>query len=184
VSSHAEKLAFWLNAYNEIVAGELAARPRRGRLLRHRRMFRTIGREVDGLRFTPDVIEHGLLRGNRRPPYGLRPLLRPGDARLAHAPAQVDPRVHFALNCGARSCPPIRRYDADQVSEQLEEATRAYLQAETGVDRAAGVVRLPYLMRLYRADFADPVAFAAERLGEDLSGLRVAYGGFDWNLAQ
>lgn len=174
-------LAFWLNAYNEIVRDELAARPRSGHLLRHRRMFRSAGREVAGLWFTPDVIEHGLLRGNRRPPYALRPLLRLGDPRLAHAPGPPDPRVHFALSCGARSCPPARVYEEGRVSEQLEEATRAYLAAESDIDRARGEVRLPYLLKLYRADFADPVAFAAARLG-DLAGLRVRYAGYDWTM--
>lgn len=161
---------------------ELAARPRTGHLFRHRRLFRTTGRDVDGLWLTPDVIEHGLLRGNRRPPYGLRPLLGRDDPRLALAPERPDPRIHFALNCGARSCPPVREYYGDRVDEQLEDATRAYLVAESVVDRARGEVRLPYLMRLYRADFADPRAFAAARLGEDLSGLRLRYGGYDWTL--
>lgn len=178
-----DRLAFWLNAYNEIVREELAARPRSGHLFRHRRLFRTAGREVDGLWFTPHVIEHGLLRGNRRPPFGLRPVLRRGDPRLAHAPSVPDPRIHFALNCGARSCPPVRAYEGACVGEQLETATRAYLEAETDVDHAGGVVRLPYLVKLYRVDFGDPVAFAAARLGEDIGGLKVRYGSFDWTMA-
>ena len=176
------KLALLLNAYNDIVRGELAARPRHGHLFRHRRLFRTVVGEIDSHRLTPDIIEHGLLRGNRRPPYGLRRLLRRGDPRLALAPAVADPRIHFALNCGARSCPPVRVYEPERVRAQLEEATRAYLAAETDIDRARGEVRLPHLMKLYRADFADPVAFAQERLGEDLAGLRIRYGGYDWTL--
>lgn len=163
--------------------GELSERPRRGHLFRHRRLFRTVGLEVGGLWFTPDVIEHGLLRGNRRPPYGWRPLLRAGDARLAHAPSAPDPRVHFALNCGARSCPPVRAYTAERIGEQLEEATRAYLRAETEVDEARGEVRLPYLMKLYRADFPDPVGFAQRYVETDLSGLKVGFGRYDWQLA-
>jgi hypothetical protein len=177
------KLAFWCNAYNDLVRGELAARPRRGHLFRHRRLFGTLAVELGGQRFTPDEIEHGILRRNARPPYGLRPLLRAGDPRLALAPDVLDPRVHFALNCGARSCPPIRRYEEAAVDEQLAFATRAYLEAETRIDRAGGVVRLPYLMKLYRADFPDQRAFAQAHLGEDLAGLRVRHGRFDWRMA-
>jgi hypothetical protein len=29
--------------------------------------------------------------------------------------AEVDPRMHFALNCGARGCPPIQIYDSENV---------------------------------------------------------------------
>ena len=64
--------------------------------INHGQICRT-RREIDGLWFTPDVIEHGLLRGNRRPPFGLRRVLRAGDPRLAHASSVADPRVHFAL---------------------------------------------------------------------------------------
>ncbi len=44
-----------------------------------------------------------------------------------------DPRVHFALNCAARSCPPIRPepYDPARLEEQLDDSTRRYL-AEPG----------------------------------------------------
>lgn len=180
-----DRHAFWLNTYNEMVRDELAARPRSGHLFRHRRLFRTVGVEVDGLWFTPDVIEHGLLRGNRRPPFGLRRVLRRGDPRLAHAPWPPDPRIHFALNCGARSCPPIREYEGERVGEQLETATRAYLEAETEIDRTRGLVRLPHLLKLYRADFGGAggaVAFAAAHLDEDIAGLKVRYGDYDWTM--
>jgi hypothetical protein len=40
-----------------------------------------------------------------------------------------DARVHFALNCAARSCPPLRAgaYTAARVSAQLDEQARRYL---------------------------------------------------------
>ena len=142
--------------------------------------------------YSLNQIEHGLLRGNRRPPTGLRRILGAGDARLRAAPSEVDARIHFALNCGARSCPPIRDYDGDRLDEQLEVATRAYLEAESEVDREAGRAELPGLMRLYRADFGDSRAqlrFAAARLPElaaALEGgadLRVGHARFDWRRA-
>ena len=36
------------------------------------------------------------------------------DPRSAVCLTEVDPRVHFALNCGALSCPPIRIYAEDK----------------------------------------------------------------------
>ena len=44
--------------------------------------------------------------------------LRPfgeGDPRLSLALEKAEPRIHFALNCGAKSCPPIKTYSADSV---------------------------------------------------------------------
>ena len=39
-----------------------------------------------------------------------------GDPRLSLALERAEPRIHFALNCGAKSCPPIKTYSADSVS--------------------------------------------------------------------
>ena len=125
------RVAFWLNVYNALLRAELAERPRAGSLLRHRRLFGTAAWQVGDHRLTLDEIEHGLLRGNARPPYRLRPLMRGADPRLAAAPPEADPRVHFALNCGARSCPLVRPYDAAGLDEALETATRDYLRRES-----------------------------------------------------
>lgn len=42
-----------------------------------------------------------------------------------------DPRIHFAINCASRSCPPIRvePYSGARIEDQLDEATRAFLAA-------------------------------------------------------
>ena len=119
--------------------------------------------------------------------------MRESDSRLAGAPAQLDPRIHFALNCGARSCPPIRHYEPPELDAQLELATRAYLAAEVELDAEGGSVTLPRLMRLYRADFGDrdrQLEFVAARLpevgtclGAAAGSLRVDYGRFDWRAA-
>lgn len=183
------RTSFWINAYNETLRRLVAERPMRRSVLLDLRRFGRPALEVDGLSYSLNQIEHGLLRGNRRPPSGLRPTLRAGDPRLDAAPGQVDPRIHFALNCGARSCPPIRTYDGDRLDEQLELATRSYLESESTVDRGDGRVKLPGLMRLYAADFGDraeQLRFAAARLPELAAaldageGLRVTYARFDW----
>lgn len=180
----ARRTAFWLNTYNSLLRARIRNAPLKGSVLRERRLFREVSVEVGGLSYSLDVIEHGLLRLNRRRPFGLRPLLDDGDPRLAAGPRALDPRIHFALNCGARSCPPVREYDAEGVDEQLEAATQGYLQAETDIDTEAGTVALPGLMRLYRRDFGDPYGFAAERLPE-LRGrrLKVGWTRFDWSAA-
>lgn len=38
--------------------------------------------------------------------------------------AECDPRVHFALSCGARSCPPIRAYQPRRIDEELDLAPK------------------------------------------------------------
>lgn len=186
--------AYWLNAYNSTLRAALDARPRSGHLFRHRRLFKTATHRAGGLDYSLDVIEHGILRGNKRPPYGLRPLLRPGDPRLEQAPSVPDPRVHFALNCGARSCPPVRAYTAAEVDRELADATRSYMRAESSLDRERRRLELSGVVRYYRADFGGKAALvelAADNLADDDAAwirehadeLRLGFARFDWRLA-
>jgi hypothetical protein len=187
------RIAFWANLYNALVVHCLCLRPLRGSLLFHLRLFDRIAYRVGRHDYPLNVIENGVLRANRRPPYRLRRPLRASDPRLAVAPSAVDPRIHFALNCGARSCPPIQAYEPESLSEQLDDATRAYLDSETRLEPERRRVTLPRLMRLYAADFGDrdeQLRFAArylprlaDWLGERTGRVRVAYGEFDWSVA-
>jgi hypothetical protein len=187
------RIAFWVNLYNALVLHCLCLKPIHGSLLRHLRLFDKIAYRVGDRAYPLNLIEHGLLRRNRRQPYRLRRPMRDSDPRLASAPSALDPRIHFALNCGARSCPPIRSYDPEALDDQLELATRAYLEAEATVDAEACRVKLPRLMRLYKADFGtreEQSNFAARYLPvlrdcRELRGraLRIGYGRFDWTVA-
>jgi hypothetical protein len=186
------RIAFWLNVYNALFLHEMLLRPRSGNLLRHALLFSRAAYRVGGAVYSLNVIEHGVLRRNARPPVALRRPLRLGDPRQAAAPSRLDPRIHFALNCGARSCPPIRFYDDAGLDAQLRLATRSYLEGEVRFDPNRRVLTLPRLMRFYRSDFGDreaQIAFAAHHLpeiGESLGpagDLEVEYGEYDWTIA-
>jgi Protein of unknown function, DUF547 len=193
LDADAARIAFWVNLYNALVLHCLCLRPLRGNLLWHLRLFDRVAYRVGGHEYPLSLIENGILRANRRPPFRLRRPLRPGDPRLAAMPSRIDPRIHFALNCGARSCPPIRDYDPAALDTQLELATRSYLEAETVLEPERRRVRLPRLMRLYAADFGDrtrQLEFAsrylpalADLLRQPEPGLRIRYSRFDWTVA-
>jgi Protein of unknown function, DUF547 len=187
------RIAFWVNLYNALILHCLCLRPVRGSLLRHLRTFDKIAYQVGSRDYPLNLIENGLLRRNRRQPYRLRRPMRGSDPRLALAPSRLDQRIHFALNCGARSCPAIRSYEPETLDDQLELSTRTYLEAESAVDPKACRITLPRLMRLYKRDFGtreEQLAFAARHvpaiadcLERDGARPRVAYGRFDWTVA-
>ncbi len=188
------RIAFWLNVYNSLILHRFGTKPVRGNLLLHLGLFDRTAYRVGSDVYPLNLIENGVLRRNSRAPLRLRAPLRGCDPRAAAIPDRLDPRIHFALNCGAVSCPPIASYDAAGLDGKLEAATRAYLVAETTLDRNAGRVRLPNLIKLYSADFGpqeQQLAFVAARLPElaewlgDLgSAPKVAYARFDWAVAQ
>lgn len=65
----------------------------------------------------------------------------------------VDYRIHFTLNCGAKSCPPITFYKTEQLNMQLDMATKAYLQSEAEYKESENTVELPAVMGWFRGDF-------------------------------
>lgn len=149
------RAAFWVNVYNALMqhavrAFDLPA----GRRVPLGIFGRAAYRVGDAV-FSLHVIEHGVLRRNRPAPFTFWSPLRAGDARLGAQVSRFDPRVHFALNCAAASCPPVRVYTPAGFDRALDQATRSYVAQECTVDEARGVVRLPYLCRLYDRDFGD-----------------------------
>jgi hypothetical protein len=60
-------------------------------------------------------IESGILRANRKAVASFFRPFSKHDPRLAFALPEPEPMIHFALVCGAKSCPPIKTYTA-QVS--------------------------------------------------------------------
>lgn len=131
----AARLAALINHYHRLVR---AAPPRRNTRLGFVRYFFLARHACDGERLTLWQLEARIRR------FG-------------------DPRVHFALNCGAVSCPPIRTYEAAQLDVQLELATRAYLSSPAAlrIDVANGSVALSRIFRWYRREFGEPLAFVA-----------------------
>jgi uncharacterized protein DUF547 len=70
-----------------------------------------------------------------------------------------DPRIHFAINCAALSCPPIRTeaYVGSRLGEQLDDQARRFLNGPRGVhlakDGDALVVHTTKIMDWFGEDF-------------------------------
>ncbi|MDQ2780200.1 MAG: DUF547 domain-containing protein, partial [Pseudomonadota bacterium] len=83
-------------------------------------------------------------------------VIRP-EARLRN-----DPRIHFALNCSARSCPALPRtpFTADRLNAQLDRETRAFFADPRNfrIDSGARTVWLSELLEFYPEDFVPDAA--------------------------
>ena len=148
-------LAFWSNLYN---AGTQLLLDRRPELyespLRFVRFFGATAVTVAGTDLSLDDIENDILRAGRsKYTLGYTRTLRPGSFARRYRLAQPDPRLHFALNCGAVSCPAIRFYEPGSVDDQLDLATELYLAETVTYDPEAGVARVPRVCLWFRGDF-------------------------------
>ena len=176
--------AFWINAYNLLSRHANRGRDS-ARLLDVLEVFRT-RYWIAGLPLTLDEIEHGLLRDGRAPPGMPWARMGRGDPRRRFA-VPLDPQIHFALNCGASSCPPVRVFRGEALGAQLDLSEQAFLAAESAIDEAAGVLETSRIVAWYAADFGGEAAVRARiarALGveEDrIAGLGMRYRAYDWS---
>ena len=152
LSSDNEKKAFWINIYNGYTQFLLKqnhdAYKSRGSFYRKKQI------PVAGNIFSLDDIEHGILRRSKiKWSLGYFNKLFPSKTEKTLRVNTLDFRIHFALNCGAESCPPIAFYNPESIDEQLKMATNAYLTAEAVYDSLTNTLLLPALMSWFRADF-------------------------------
>lgn len=160
------------------------------------RLYASASYVIGGHAFSLNDVEHGVLRGNAASPVPLssRPF-GPADPRLPCA-LPLDPRIHFALNCAAVSCPPISVYafEEEALDKQLATATEAFLTAT--VRPCADHVELSMLFKWYGADFGGsdrnvlewvlahcPAPLVAGVQRElDKPRPRVVFAPYDWSL--
>ena len=124
-------------------------------------------------------IAQGLATGNTFRNISINKLLNTSN------PASFD-AIHFALNCGAKSCPPIAFYNDEVLEEQLELATKAYLTSETEYDSSANIIHLPKLMSWFRADFGGVKGMLdiLKKYGiiQPVSKPKIKFKDYDWTL--
>lgn len=161
--SREESMCFWINLYNCAIVHATVVFGPASSTLERLRWFDAVGYVIGGQKFSCNDIEHGVLRGNAPSPASLLSLLGlsrwapatfgPGDPRAALALTPVDPRIHFALNCGAASCPPIRVFVPGRLEAGLTAAAAAFCAGEVEVDVGRGVVTLSSIFKWYGGDF-------------------------------
>ncbi len=148
-----QKLAFWLNLYNALVIDGIIYHGIGKTVNEMIGFFRHTAYNIGDYRFCLDDIEHGILRANAGHLLIPGPQFVKDDPRRAFVLNRIDYRIHFALVCGAVSCPPINFYDAENIDAQLDLATQNFLEENVEVDTHDSVIRLSKLLQWYSEDF-------------------------------
>jgi hypothetical protein len=186
VDTDGEKLTFWINYYNGMIQHILKKEPG---LYKDRGSF--FGKEqvpFAGEMLSFDNMEHGVLRkgvsklskGYFENPFG-------SDWHEPYEVAETDWRIHFALNCGAKDCPPIRVYKSETIYDQLNASAKQYMEAQVQYDASGEEVRVPALMSWFSADFggSDGVMNILHEYNQVPRGQNpdIDYKDYDWTLA-
>ena len=189
------KLAFWINLYNTIVIDAIIAGGIKESVHEIDGFFGKMKYIIGGYRFSADDIEHGILRANRRKhsrPWRQFGIMNP---KKKFSLEFLDPRIHFALVCGSRSCAPIKYYTPDGINEKLELAAKNFINSsEVIVIPEENRVLISRIFSWYKNDFGgrtgvldfvkryildDDKRFFLEKAG---SSIKIDYLYYDWNL--
>ncbi len=86
-------------------------------------------------------------------------------------PQFKDPRIHFAINCAAKSCPPLlnRPYEGDILDRQLDEQTRAFVNTPRSTFVKDNTLFISKIFDWFEEDFNDnPLLFIHQYADKDL----------------
>jgi hypothetical protein len=152
LDNESKRKAFWLNMYNGYIQYFLkkneALYQKRGAFFKKKRIV------IAGKELSLDDIEHGIIRRSKaKLTLGYTQKWCKSKFEKRFRLEAVDYRIHFALNCGAKSCPPVAFYKWKTIDEQLELATEGYLKNECVYSESENIIHVPKLFSWFRGDF-------------------------------
>ncbi len=125
---------------------------------------------LNGRTVTLDFIEHEVLR-----------------------PRFKDPRVHVAINCAAKSCPPLlnQPFEGETIESQLNQLAQSFINDKRSTFIKDNTLYINKIFSWFEDDFNDnPLVFIRQYAEGDLkdeleaggSNLKIAYLRYDWTL--
>jgi len=152
LTTDAERLAFFLNAYNVVMLENVLGAPEVTDIEsagRFEAFFQTPFR-IAGLTMTLNQLENGVLR--LQDTVDGQPL--PDDLRAVR-PSALDPRIHVGLNCAAVSCPRLRReaFTPGALDAQLDAALAEFADGPRFVRIDGAVFTFSSLLDWFGEDF-------------------------------
>ncbi len=132
--SRSEKISFWINLYNALTIQAILDHYPVGSIREIEGVWDKKSIGVMGNPLSLNEIEHAILRKEFK-----------------------ELRVHYALVCAAKSCPPLRSelYTGDQLEDQLRDQQERFFSKKKNFhfDANAGVLTLSALLDWYENDF-------------------------------
>ncbi len=162
--SRNEKLAYWINAYNAFTI----------KLILDNYPVSSIMKIHDGKAWDVKWIKLG------DKTYSLNNI-----ENDIIRPQFKEPRIHFAVNCAARSCPPLlnRAWTAGNLSRYLDQQARTFINDPRYNTISPKAVGISKIFEWYAGDFGNIIDYLNQysnvRIQQDA---KVNYKEYDWRL--
>jgi hypothetical protein len=173
--SRDEQFAFYANAYNAwTIKLILSGYPGIQSIKDLGSLFKSPWKKkiarIDGTVMTLDHIEHNILR-----------------------PRFKDPRVHFAINCAAKSCPPLSSmpFSGERLNHQLDQLTRTFVNDPNNNYLKGNTLYVSSIFKWFKTDFKGGIVdfflkYSQDELNSRLHAIgndvRIQYLDYDWSL--
>lgn len=181
LDSDVKKKVFWINIYNTYI--QLILKEESERYEDKDAFFDEKLITIAEHEFSFNDIEHGIIRATKFK-YGLGYVENPFTSQEIKQLQcdTVDERIHFALNCGAVSCPPVKAYTLANFDYEMEQSTRNFLKAETTFLSIENKVITSRLFKWYQGDFDLSVVEYLKKYEviPDWAEPTVEYKAYDW----
>lgn len=96
-----------------------------------------------------------------------------------------DGRIHFAVNCAAKSCPPLlnKAWTESNVQSYLEKQTKDFINNTSYNEISAKKVKISKIFEWYAADFGDIITYLNKYSNTPINkDAKVEYLEYDWKL--
>ena len=190
-----DKLAFWINLYNTIVVDAIIEGEVKESVKEVGGFFVRMKYRIGSHMFSADDIEHGILRVNRFKPGRPWKQFGPFDPKRIYSLKNHDQRIHFALVCGSRSCAPIKYYSPEGIEDELELATKNFINSsEVIIMPEENRMLISQIFKWYKRDFGGRRGILdlikrhildddkKEYIEKSGSNIEIDYLFYDWNL--
>ncbi len=100
-------------------------------------------------------------------------------------PQYKDARIHFAVNCAAKSCPPIlnRAWTADNLERNLEKQAKKFVNDKSFNAISSKKIEISKIFEWYSGDFGDIVVYLNKYSNVKIDkGAKVSYKEYNWQL--
>lgn len=180
-----QKYAFWINVYNAYIQVILKEHPE---YYDDRRDFFSKEQiKIAGETVAFSKIEHGIIRKSQwELGLGYFRKVFPDKFERKLRVNKRDYRVHFALNCGAKDCPPVAIYTPERIVEQLKKGTETYLQRTSEYDSSSKTAKVTALFSWFRGDFGGKNGvkkiLKEHNIIQTTKDVELEYKNYDWTL--
>jgi hypothetical protein len=162
--SRAEKMSYWINAYNAFTIDLIVDNYPVTSIMNldGGKTWEVQRIALGGKKYSLNQIENDILR-----------------------PQFQDARIHFAVNCAARSCPPLlnRAYTPENLTRTLEQRTRQFINDPKYNTLSAEKAQVSKIFEWYATDFGDLRTYLNKYAAVPLSAdAAVVFGEYDWGL--